>query len=84
LGPKGEGRMVIIGVCFVSGKANKHNLLHINSTGHDVTQICFNDRIYDIFHTKEKLEELKERYTMKEISVREYITRLEEELDFIF
>jgi len=73
----------VIGVCYVPENDRESNLLNINSSGHGLTQIAFNDRLYTICHAKKDLRIFLNN-SFVEVSGVDYIRRLEEELDFLF
>lgn len=74
-----------IGVCYVKEKVRveKPNLISFNSCGHNLTQITFSDRVFDICRTKGDLKCYLNKSAIK-VSVADYIERIENELDFFF
>ena len=81
IGPGEENGL--IGVCYVPDKAKESNLININSIGHGLTQIAFNDRLYTICHKKKDLLRYFNESFFK-VSGVDYIRKMEDEIDFMF
>jgi hypothetical protein len=74
-----------IGICYVREKVKveKSDLISFNSCGHNLTQITFSDRVFDICRTKGDLKCYLNKSAIK-VSVADYIERIENELKFLF